>query len=88
MGSDRDLVMMNFRVRLRRLNKPKNKRLRFDLEKLKDPAISEEFQATIGEQFAPLLLLKDLEAITNNFNTVMMETANKALGKSRRKSKP
>ena len=48
-GSDHDLVMMNFRVSLRRINKPKNSRLRFDLEKLKVPTISEEFQAAIGE---------------------------------------
>ena len=81
MSSDHDLVTLNFRVRLRRLNKPKNDWLRFDLEKLKDPAISEEFQAAIGGQFAPPLLLEeDPKAITNNFNTVMMmETANKVL---------
>ena len=34
------------------------------------------------------LLLEDLEAITNNFNKMMMETANKFLGKSHHKSKP
>ena len=84
------LVTMNFRVRLRRLKKPKNDRLRFDLQKLEDPAISEVFQAAIGGEFAPPLLLEeDLQAITNNFNTMMMETANKVgLGKSHRKSKP
>ena len=68
---------------------PKNDRLRFDLQKLEDPAISEVFQAAIGGEFAPPLLLEeDLQAITNNFNTMMMETANKVLGKSHRKSKP
>lgn len=51
--------MMNFKVRLRRMNKPKNKWLRFDLAKLKDPAISEEFQATIGGKFVPPLLLEE-----------------------------
>ena len=39
---------MVVRVRLRRINKPKNSRLRFDLEILKDATISEEFQAAIG----------------------------------------
>jgi len=34
------------------------------------------------------LLEEDLEAITNNFNKMMMETANKVLGKSHHKSKP
>ncbi|KAK3871096.1 hypothetical protein Pcinc_023742 [Petrolisthes cinctipes] len=88
-GSDHDRVMLNFRVRLRIVNKPKNTRLRFNLEKLKDPRISEVFQATVDGKFAPLLQLdEDLEAITNNFNSVMTETANEVLGKSQRKSKP
>ena len=73
---------------MRRLKKPKNDRLKFDLQKLEDPAISEVFQAAIGGEFAPPLLLEDLQAITNNFNTMMMETADKVLGKSHRKSKP
>ncbi|KAK3867667.1 hypothetical protein Pcinc_026891, partial [Petrolisthes cinctipes] len=73
----------------RKVNKPKNTRLRFNLEKLKDPRISEVFQATVGSKFAPLLQLdEDLEAITNNFNSVMTETADEVLGKSQRKSKP
>ena len=80
--------MLNFRVCLRRINKPKNSWLRFDLEKLKDLTISEEFQAAIVEKFAPLLLLdEDLGAITNNINTVTTETASEVLGKSRRRSK-
>ena len=35
-GSDHDLVMMTFQVRLKEARKPNQPRLRFDLEKLRD----------------------------------------------------
>ncbi|KAK4287783.1 hypothetical protein Pmani_039161, partial [Petrolisthes manimaculis] len=47
-GSDHNLVMMTFRIRLRNTNKANFTRLRFNLDKLKDPSIKEEFQAKIG----------------------------------------
>lgn len=88
-GSDHDLVIMNFRVRLKRLKKPKNARLKFDLERLKDPTICETFQATIGGKFAPLMTLEeDAEVLTNRFNTIMTDTAKDVLGLHRRKNKP
>ena len=52
-GSDHDLVMMNFRLRLKKIVKPKQVRMKFDIEKLKDPIIAEAFQAMIGGKFAP-----------------------------------
>ena len=36
-GSDHDLLMMAFHLRLKRISKPKHTRLKFDLEKLKIP---------------------------------------------------
>ena len=47
-GSDHDLVMMTFQVRLKKTRKPNQPRLRFDLEKLRDPDVACTFQATIG----------------------------------------
>ena len=47
-GSDHDLLMMTFRLRLKKTSKPKHTRLKFDLEKLKDPNVLETFQAMIG----------------------------------------
>ena len=38
-GSDHDLLMMTFRLRLKKTSKPKHTRLKFDLEKLKDPKL-------------------------------------------------
>ena len=38
-GSDQDLLMMTFHLRLKRISKPQHTRLKFDLEKLKDPNV-------------------------------------------------
>ena len=37
---------------LKRISKPKHTRLKLDLEKLRDPNVSEIFQAMIGRKFA------------------------------------
>ena len=88
-GSDHDLVLMNFRVRLKKRIKKGNIRIKFNLDRLKDPTIVEAFQATIGGRFEPLLALEDnVESLTTSFNTAMMETATHLLGKHRRKTKP
>ena len=51
--------MMTFQVRLKKTRKPNQPRLRFDLEKLRDPDVACTFQATIGGKFAPLIGLSD-----------------------------
>ena len=55
--SDHDLVMMSFRLRLKKINVQGPSRIEFDLEKLKDPQVADVFQAMIGGKFAPLTLL-------------------------------
>ena len=87
-GSDHDMVMMNFKVRLKKTKKSKNTRLKFNLDRLKDPDIAESFKATIGGKFAPLLALEDnsMETLITQFNEVLTEAANETLGKVRRKS--
>ena len=47
-GSDDDLLMMTFNLRLKRISKPKHTRLKSDLKKLKYPNVLETFQAIIG----------------------------------------
>ena len=92
-GSDHDLVMMTFRVHLRKVNKQKETRLKFNLEKLKDPNIHKTFQTMIGGKFAPLIILKDteegedLDTLTRNFSTAITDTAMEILGKHRQKKK-
>ena len=86
-GSDHDLVMMTFRVRLKTINKPKFTRLWFNLDKLKDPAVKEESPAMIGGKFAPLTVLGEksinLKETVETFNTAIIETAKEILGKQK-----
>ena len=91
-GSDHELVMMAFALRLKKCRKPGNIRIKFDLEKLKDPTVLEAFQAHIGGKFAPLLALNnedtDVDSLTDTFSTSLTETAGELLGKHRTKKKP
>ena len=50
-GSDRELVMMTFKLRFQRVKNQGSIRIRFSLEKLKDP--------NIAGKFAPLLALEN-----------------------------
>ena len=56
-GSDHELVMITFKLDLKRAKKQCNTRIRFDLEKLKDPEVAEIFQAKIEAKFAALSIL-------------------------------
>ena len=56
-GSDYVLMMMTFHLRLKKISKPKHTRLKFDLEKLEDPNVLENFQAMIGGKFAALTIM-------------------------------
>ena len=91
-GSDHELVMTTFKLRLQRVKNQGSIWIRFSLEKLKDPNIAEVFQATIGGKFALLLALEnqdiDIDALINSFNTAVTETANTILGKHRPAKKP
>ena len=91
-GSDHELLMMTFRLRLKKIIKPTNTRMKYDLEKLKDPTVAKAFQAKIGGTFAPLILLEnennDIDAMVSAMNIAVIETANEMLGKHRRIKKP
>ena len=91
-GSDHELVMMTFKLRLQRVKNQGSIRIRFSLEKLEDPNIAEIFQAPIGGKFAPLLALEnqdiEIDALINSFNNAVTETANNILGKHRPAKKP
>ena len=92
LGGDHDLVMMTFRVRLKKARKPNQPRLRFDLEKLRDPDVACTFQATIGGKFAPLIGLRDedvdIDTMVTIYNTAVTDEASEILGKERRRKKP
>ena len=82
---------MTFHLRLKRISKPKHSRLKFDLEKPKDPNVLETFQAMIGRKFVPLTIMDnedtDVDSMVTTFNTAVTETASEILGKHRRKKK-
>ena len=81
-GSDHDLVMMTFKLYLKRRKKQCNTRMRFDLEKKKDPEVAEK----IGRKFAALSILDsdmDMDMLTDTFNTAVTDTANEIIGKYR-----
>ena len=46
-GSDYDLVMVTFKLHLKKVSKLGQSRIRFDLEKLRDPEVAETFKAMI-----------------------------------------
>ena len=91
-GSDHDLLMTTFHIRLKRISKPKPTRITFDTEKRKDPYVAEAFKAMIGEKCAPFIILDDknteVNLLTNTFNKIVTDTASEILGKHRRTKKP
>ena len=75
----------------KKTSKPKHTRLKFDLEKLKDPNVLETFQAMIRGRFGPLTIMSnediDIDSMITTFNTAVTETASEILGKHRQKKK-
>ena len=70
--------------------KPQYTRLKFDLEKLQDPLVADQFRASIGGKFGPLLLFNndsDLESNIETFEKATNETANEILGNKTTKKK-
>ena len=66
--------------------------MNFDIEKLKDPTITETFQAMIGGKFEHFTILEeentDIETLTDNINNAVTDIASVNLGKHRHKKKP
>ena len=85
-----------FRTSVQRIphisDRPNQPRLRFDLEKLRDPDVACTFQATIGGKFAPFIGLSDedmdIDTMITTYNTAVTDAASEILGKERRRKKP
>ena len=65
------MLMMTFRLRPKKISKPKHTRLKLDLEKLKDPNVLETFQAMIGGRFAPLTIMSNEATDINSVITTL-----------------
>ena len=86
------MLMMTFRLRLKKTSKPKHTRLKFDLEKLKDPNVLETFQAMIGGRFASLTIMSnedtDIDSMITTFNTTVTKQPVRPLANIVRRKNP
>ncbi|WP_419595790.1 hypothetical protein [Thiolapillus sp.] len=86
------MLMMTFRLHLKKTSKPKHTRLKFDLEKLKDPNVLETFQAMIGGKFAPLTIMSnedtDIDSMITTFNTAVLKQPVRSLANIVRRKNP
>ena len=81
--------MTSIRLKLKRNRREKSTRIKFDIEKLKDPDVAAEFQAQIGGKFGPLLAADlDVESFNNQLNDQLTSVAENVLGKARVKKQP
>ena len=73
------------------MSKPKHTKLKYDLEKLKDPNVLETSKDVIGGKFALLTIMNnedtDMDSMITTFNTAMTETASEILDKHHQKKK-
>ena len=78
-GNDHDLLLMTFPIRLKKVRKPNQRRLRFDLEKFRDPDVACTSQATLVGKFAPLIELRDedmdINTMITSYNTAVTDAA-------------
>ena len=72
-GSDRDLVMMIFRLRLKIAQQQILKRIEYNLEGLNSPNLIQQFNAVLGRKFHQLIDITDrdvdVDTLTNTFKT-------------------
>ena len=65
----------------------KNSRLKFNLEKPKDPEVADLFETTIGVKFAVLNFLKEnIDNLAENIHGALDNTASEVLGQARKKN--
>jgi hypothetical protein len=88
-GRDYDLVLLTMKIRWKKKYQAVQPLIKFNIEKLKDPAIEDVFRAQLGERFAALNFLdKDINDLTTNFNEAIRDTAEEVLGLQRKKHQP
>ncbi|MEW8546447.1 MAG: hypothetical protein AB2693_23260 [Candidatus Thiodiazotropha sp.] len=79
-------------MRLKKARKQTQSRLKFDLEKLRDPAVAHSFQATLGGKFSPLIGLRhddmDIDSMITTYNIAMTDAASEILRKERHRKNP
>ena len=68
--------MMTMKLKVKQTLRSHGSRLKFNLEKLKDPEVGDLFEATIGGTFATLNLLEEnIDNLTENIPGAPVDTA-------------
>ena len=79
-------MLTTIKLKLKRKCFTKSPRIRFDMEKLKDPKIAEVFQPKVGAKFATLRVIdSDVDTPANSLKPVLLSTAGELFGKQRKK---
>ena len=80
---------MTMKPKLKKILRNHGPRFKFNLDRLKDPKVSDLFEATIGGIFAALNLLEEnIDNLPEYVHGALVDTASEVLGKARRKKKP
>ena len=78
----------NHKLKLKTKRFTKSSRIRFDLEKLKDPKIAEVFQAEVDRKFAALCVLdSDVDTLAKSKRSATLDSE-EVLEKQRKKLQP
>ena len=77
-GRDHGLLMMTFKLHLRKIQMQGPTRIKFDLKKRENPQAAHACQAMIGGKFAPLTLVDpddtEVDTLKTIFNIAMTKT--------------
>ena len=90
-GSDHDILLLNFHLRLKMNQRPKHTRVKFDLGKLNNTTTARAYQETLAGKLATIQNRvddMDIDTMTNDLNTAITDTAQEILGKERRIKQP
>ena len=75
------MVLITLRIKLKKYQKTRNPRVKYNLKKLEDPNVRKEFQARLSGKFAPPLLLKDVDEMEGGFTREMNAIVEEVLGR-------
>ena len=85
-SSDHVLVWARLKLSLK-TKKKTSKRSKFDVEKLKQPRVVEQFKVSVANRFAVLEEVEDINQLWNKVRDGLKEAASEVLGRPRRKRK-
>ena len=89
MNSDHDLIMLTWKLKLRKIMRNHGPRIKLNLEKLNEPQVADLFEATIAGTFAVVNLLEpNIDSFTEDIDGTLVYIASEVLGNARKKTKP